>query len=195
MSSIVETRILITRAKGGDPTAMEELFRRYKDPVLLRIRRRMGPEVRNLFESQDFLQDVFVEACGSIKRFESRTEDSFLRWMATIVQNRIRDVCKRIRVVKKYQQHTEAQSKEPTHIDPTPSQNMGSKEWNAKLNQAIDRLPETARTIVRMRDFEGLEFEEIAKRTGKSGYEAAKKAYWRAVRQLSRELESDAEVS
>lgn len=191
MPSTLETRILITRAKGGDATAMEELFRRYRDPVLLRIRRRMGPEVRNLFESQDFLQDVFVEACGSIKRFESRTEDSFLRWMATIVQNRIRDVCKRIRVVKKYQAHTEAQGEDETHLDPTPSTVAGSKEWNAKLNQAIDRLPENARAVIRLRDFQGLEFEEIAKRTGKSGYEAAKKAYWRAVRQLSKELESE----
>ncbi len=191
MTAMADTQDLVSRAKEGDRQAMEELFRRYKDPVLLRIRRRMGPDVRSLFESQDFLQDVFVEAVGSLKRFETRSKDSFLRWLATIVQNRIRDVCKRIRVVKKFENYQQNRSEDEFHTDPTPSVVAGSTEWKVKLNGAINRLPEPYQTVIRLRDFQGMEFEEIAKRTGKSGYEAAKKSYWRAVRKLATELDSE----
>ncbi len=193
MGSITNTQTLLVKAKQGDQAALEALFMRYRDPVLARIRKKMNPNVRSLFDSQDFLHDVFIEASSALPRFERREPESLIRWFAIIVRNRVRDAIRRMSTVARNHEG-EANHQEEIHLDPTPSQNVGSLERKQKLEAAMTRLAPEYQTILRLRDFEGLSFEEIAKRMGKdqlgnNGYDATRKFYWRALRALSAELQ------
>jgi RNA polymerase sigma-70 factor, ECF subfamily len=48
---------------------------------------------------------------------------------------------------------------------PSPQEQLENRESGEILNTLIENLPETLRTVIKMRDIEGLSFEEIAEKT------------------------------
>lgn len=71
----------------------------------------------------------------------------------------------------------------------TPSRVFSQNEENQQLLDAIEVLPEEMRLVVRFRHWEGLAFDEIGLRLGRTG-EAARKLFSRAVDRLGKMLES-----
>lgn len=56
----------------------------------------------------------------------------------------------------------------PDHLGDTPSQNAIRRETNDELTDALERLPEEQREVVRLRCFEGWEFQRISEHLGRS---------------------------
>jgi RNA polymerase sigma-70 factor (subfamily 1) len=86
-----EVRALVSRAQEGDPEALNELFTRYYDTMVDLARRRLGPRLRAKEEADDLAQTTFREATRDFRQYEYRGEDSLLRWLVRILQNKIRD--------------------------------------------------------------------------------------------------------
>jgi RNA polymerase sigma-70 factor (ECF subfamily) len=82
---------LLARAKQHDDEALAELISGYTDRLLEFIRIELGDRIRQRLESQDVMQQVYVDALRCIDTFEGRGDDSFLRWLEAIAVNRIRD--------------------------------------------------------------------------------------------------------
>lgn len=83
---------LIERARQRDETALSELFKAHTQRLLESIRADLGDRLRQRLESQDVMQQVYLDALNNIDRFEGRGRDSFFAWLRRIALNRICDV-------------------------------------------------------------------------------------------------------
>ncbi len=86
-----ETAVLVGRAKGGDPDALNALFERYHALMVELARRRIGPKLRLKEEPQDLAQTTFREATRDFPAYVYRGPGSLLKWLIQILQNKIRD--------------------------------------------------------------------------------------------------------
>ncbi|MHC4175032.1 MAG: RNA polymerase sigma factor, partial [Planctomycetota bacterium] len=86
-----KTQHLVALAKDGDESALDRLCTVYGPRVLWLVRLRMGKELRSKLESVDLVQDVFISALKDLGNFTYRNEGDFVRWLARITENRLRD--------------------------------------------------------------------------------------------------------
>jgi RNA polymerase sigma-70 factor (ECF subfamily) len=175
-----KTQELVTLAKGGDETALEQLCRIYGERVRRIIRLRMGSEIRPRLDSMDLVQDALISALGGLEDFTYKNEGDFLRWLARITQNELRDNLDKIYTEKRdIRKEVRLQNYGPTTgggfvgkpspiKTTTPSAIMSKKEDLDKLEKAIDQLKPDYREVIVLAKIDGLSYKEIADRLGKS---------------------------
>lgn len=152
---------LIKAAMGGDEEAFRGLMERYKGRaygVALGI-------VGDPDEAQDVLQDAFVKAWYRLKDF--RFGSNFYTWFYRLLVNQAID-----RWRKRSRSATipldeswlaEGASPPDTAVYPkTPEELAGNRELVEGLTRAIAALPEYHRTVILLREVDGLSYEEIA---------------------------------
>lgn len=74
---------------------MDELVRHYADRLLESVRAELGDRLRQRLESQDVMQQVYLDALKSIEHFTERGRGSFFAWLRRIAVNRIVDADRR----------------------------------------------------------------------------------------------------
>jgi RNA polymerase sigma-70 factor (ECF subfamily) len=175
-----KTEQLVALAKDGDHSALDQLCKVYGERVRRIVRLRMGQELRPKLDSMDLVQDALVSALGGLEQFTYKNEGDFLRWLAKIAQNTLRDN------LDKLYTHKRDVRKEVRHIDnertttgafvanagpvdaTTPSVIMSRKEDLDKLEEAIDRLKPEHKEVIVLTKIEGLSYKEIGRKLGKS---------------------------
>lgn len=170
---MTDERALVAASRDGDPAALEALVQSHQDRVYSFAMRMC----RNVEDAKDILQDTFLGVIRSIREF--REESKFSTWLYRIAANAC--LKKRRRGVH----------------DPTPEQELslddlmprpdaeGRKpeipdwsgdaerallqgELSARMESAIDKLPRDYKTVLVLRDVEGLSAEETAQALGLS---------------------------
>jgi RNA polymerase sigma factor (sigma-70 family) len=87
---------MMDRVRAGCPEAIAQLFQRYGHHVRLVVRRRLGHELRRLYDSTDFLQSVwgsFFASPGEDYRFA--TPEALLLYLVRMAQGKIVDAYRR----------------------------------------------------------------------------------------------------
>jgi len=175
-----KTQELVNLAKSGDEPALEQLCSVYGERVRRIIRLRMGGEIRPRLDSMDLVQDAMVSALGGLKDFTYKNEGDFLRWLARIIQNQLRDNLDKIYTNKRdIRKEVRIENYGPTtgggfigNPGPiqatTPSVIMSKKEDLDKLEKAIDQLKPDYREVIVLAKIEGLSYKEIAGKLDKS---------------------------
>ncbi len=175
-----KTQELVTLAKGGDDSALEQLCSVYGERVRRMIRFRMGAEIRPRLDSVDIVQDALISALGGLSDFTYKNEGDFLRWLARITQNQLRDNLDKIYTDKRdIRKEVRLENYGPTtggnfagNPAPvqatTPSVIMSKKEDLDKLEKAIDKLKPDYREVIVLAKIEGLSYKEIAGKLDKS---------------------------
>ncbi len=168
-SPYTETVQLLLRAAQGDSACLGDVLGRYRDRLLLRIRLMMGARARDVAESGDFLQEVFVRVLEQFDRFELRDERSFLRWITMIARNNIRTELRRDREVAleslvSASQHASARAA----LENAPPSQIVRLEEISLLVDALAELEDDHRRVVEMRNFEQLSFAEVGKQLGRT---------------------------
>jgi RNA polymerase sigma-70 factor (ECF subfamily) len=144
--------------------------RTYGNQLLLVARRLL----RNEEDARDAVQDAFLTAFKQIGRFEQRSRLG--TWLHRILVNAA--LMKR----RKRQRHPERSIEDllphftdgEHQIDPpapwkdTSEAILHQKESRELVTRSIDQLPETYRTVLVLRDIEGLDTEETAELLGTS---------------------------
>lgn len=196
-----KTQQLIALAQEGDESALDQLCRVYAERVRWMVRLRMGKELRRKLDSMDVVQEALIHALGSLTDFTYQNEGDFVRWLSKITENALRDNRDRLyaekRDVRKEvplgnggQRSTSQSPGVPGPIaTTTPSAIMSKKEDMARLEKAIDVLRPEYKDVIIMTKIEGLSYEEIAGRVGKSS-EAVRKLVSRAMTALINAFES-----
>jgi len=171
-----KTQELVTLAKGGDDSALEQLCKRVRRIVRLR----MASEIRPRLDSMDLVQDALISALGGLKDFTYKNEGDFLRWLARITQNELRDNLDKLYTEKRdVRKEVRIENYGPTTgggfvgtpgpIEATtPSAIMSKKEDLDKLEKAIDQLKPDYREVIVLAKIDGLTYKEIANKLGKS---------------------------
>jgi RNA polymerase sigma-70 factor (ECF subfamily) len=93
MTEVDERRAaeLVSRARQRDEAAFAELVELYGQRLLQAVRAELGDRLRQRLESQDVMQQVYLDALHNIDQFVDRGPDSFFAWLRQIAQNRICD--------------------------------------------------------------------------------------------------------
>lgn len=195
-----QTVDLVARAKGGDSAAFEVLMERYHARVHRIVRARMGGELRREAESLDMVQEAMVDVCAGFDRFEQRSEAGFVNWLATVVENKLREQARFHRATKRESarrvslEAPDGDSNRPG-IDPedsadSPSQVVAGEEQQQRLRSAVEKLPEGQRRAIELRNA-GLEWGEVAERLELASADAARMLHSRAKVALLRALKSE----
>ena len=175
-----KTQHLVTLAKEGDQSAIDQLCRIYGERVRRIIRLRIDIKLRPKIDSVDVVQDALILALAGLKNFTYRNEGDFLRWLSRIAENKLHDVVDKFYAdkrdirreipFKEEEKSTEGDSfgvAGPLQTT-TPSVLLSRKEQLNRLESAIDNLKPEYREVILLSRIERLSHEEIAARVGKS---------------------------
>lgn len=142
---------VLARARAGDATALEALYRAFEQPVYTLARR----ICRTAEDAEDVLQETFFEVCRSIRGY--RGDGSLWGWIRSIAASKALMRLRR----NKYRDADEL------HDDMAPMRREDTA-LRMDLEAALERLSETARAVVWLHDVEGYTHEEIAAMMGKT---------------------------
>jgi RNA polymerase sigma-70 factor (ECF subfamily) len=180
MPDPTSTQVLLRRVQTGDKKALNELYNRYQMRVLAAVRARLGAELRGKLDSWDVVQDALLASLKNVEAFNQTSEGAFLNWLSKVVENRIRDQLDYFRARKRDHRLEKplagsgtADSSAPLDLpekagSPTPSQVLVLSEDLARLEKAMDQLPEESRELIVAVKIEGRTYDEIAQAMGKS---------------------------
>lgn len=156
---------LLARLRAGEPRAFEDLVRRHGGR-LLAVARRM---LRDEEEARDCVQEAFLSAHRALGEFEGRARLG--TWLHRIVTNaalmKLRSRARRPE--QSIEEHLPRYDDYGFLIGPEDTTPLGADELlaregvAARVREAIDRLPESYRTVLMLRDIEELDTEETAR--------------------------------
>ncbi len=192
---------LIERARDRDESALNELLDAHTNRLLESVRSDLGDRLRQRLESQDVMQQVYLDALNSIERFVDRGEGSFFAWLRRIAVNRICDVDRKAFKTIKRQGEIRAADiggeASAIHLldclagsQTSPSMAVDFADRVRALDAAVDQLHYDQRKAIRLRYFRQLTVEETAAKMNRSEG-AVRSLCVRALIHL-RELLSDA---
>lgn len=181
---------LMVRIVAKDEEAFRHLVERHQDRIYGTVARMMGgagPDV------EEVAQDVFLRVWRSAATY--RPEGRFLTWLMTVARNQ---VFTRVGQRKKRREidggePVDAETGEsllanfPDRTGQMPREVLSLKELEKKVEEACSELPDNQRLVVHLRQYEGMEFEEIGKVTGMS-LTAVKALMFRARESLKKKL-------
>jgi RNA polymerase sigma-70 factor, ECF subfamily len=154
-----DDRGLIAEVLAGRTAAFEELVRRYQDR-LYNVAYRV---VDHPDDAADVVQDVFVSAFQSLASFKGDSE--FFTWLYRIAFNSAISFKRRRRTAVSLEGRRDSDPGiEPIDrsIDGPPAAGMERMEDERVLAEAIAKLSGEHRTVLVLKDLDGLKYDEIA---------------------------------
>ena len=158
---------LIRQAAQGNPEALECLFERYHQALYPTALKLLG----NPQDAEDALQEGMLSAYRNLRRFEGRSR--FSTWLTRIVINaalmRLRS--RRAHTWTSLEEETPGYAETPLadmlpDRRPDPEQNYAQKERHEMLARGMKELPRRLRSVLELRDIQGLSTQEAARRLG-----------------------------
>ena len=179
---------LIKLAQQDDAKALDELVKRYQQQVYSSFSS-LNPNT----DISDLTQEAMVKMTKSIKNLKN--PEKFSSWLNQIIHNLFYDS------LRKKNRNKEISIENPIQpldenpfgeclIDDrkTPDENYLSCELKQKINSAIEELPPLFKSIILLREIDGLSYEEISALTNLN-IGTVKSRIARARVKLQRELE------
>jgi RNA polymerase sigma-70 factor (ECF subfamily) len=157
----IDDRTLVERCQAGDLTAFEPLVEKYRQ----RVWRLAHNVLRDREEAWDVAQEAFIRAYQALPGF--RGQSAFYTWLFRIVMNVAADRA-RARAARGRAFGTERVPEEDWDRAMADTSTMAPDaaaartEERARIQRALDTLPEHHRTIIMLSDLEGLSYREIA---------------------------------
>ena len=178
---------LVARAKAGDADAFSELVQHYDRRVF-----RMAKQItQNDDDAADVLQETFLKSYTHLDEFQGNSK--FYTWLVRIAVNealmklRKRRSDKTVPLDEPIDTGEDEMIREIAVWDENPEETYSRDELAQILDQAIQSLKPTYRTVFVLRDIEGLSIEETAEALGLS-ISAVKSRLLRARLQLREKL-------
>ncbi len=156
---------LVERAQDGDRQAFQQLVENYQRKVYGVC---MGM-LKDPADSQDVSQEVFIKVYRYLDKFNF--ESSFYTWLYRITVNKCIDYIRKQKRKKEVDyddgilREDEVEGDDdilPSRLGVHPDKVYGRKELRAKMLEALKTLSEKHRTILVLREVEGLSYQEMA---------------------------------
>jgi RNA polymerase sigma-70 factor (ECF subfamily) len=179
---------LVMRARNGDPEALAEIYRCYGPRLLTLIRARLSPKLRRRVESVDLLQSAFATALRDLDLFEMRQEKSLLHWLSVITTRKVAQLARALgRERRDPKKELDIDAADRAVVSRAgPSTQVEENEKQRLVEAALDRLQEPYREAIILRDYAGLEFEELAQKLARPSADAARKLHTKARLMLTK---------
>ncbi len=174
--------------RAGDP----EAFRRLIEREAPRVYRCIYRIIRNEDEARNLTQETFAVAYERIKDF--RGDAKLSTWLCAIGINLARSALRKALRHESLDEETINQLQprfiQGRYAEPvtawSPEKALENKELGALIEKALERLPAPYRTVIVLRDMEGLSTEEVAQILGIS--EGAVRVRLHRARQALRKI-------
>ncbi|MEJ6982295.1 sigma-70 family RNA polymerase sigma factor [Pedobacter sp. P351] len=152
---------LVMRAKDGDQKAYAELMQRYKDSIYFMALKM----VNNKDDSMDLTVETFGKAFENIDKY--KPDFAFSTWLFRIATNNCIDFIrkKRLKMVSINSMVDDEGDERPLQIKSdtlNPEETSIKKQQQEQLKIIVDKLPQRYKTLIVLRYFEELSYEEIA---------------------------------
>ncbi len=147
---------LVQRTLAGDTSAFEGLVRRYEERAWWAAYHLLG----DAEEARDVVQDGFLRAYKALARFDFGM--SFYTWLYRIVVNLSIDAMRRRGRLRPIAlDDIPGGLAAPGHVD-APGERIEGQETATRVREVLAKLPEKYRTVMTLRELNGLSCKEIA---------------------------------
>jgi RNA polymerase sigma-70 factor (ECF subfamily) len=164
-----ELAALLADARKGDQQALADLLHRLRPLIRQRAQGRLGQGLGARVDCSDIAQEVHIQAWRNFDQFRGESVPQLLSWLDQIVTHAVTDCRREHGAAKRDAGREEGGSAPFARVEgygTTPSQGAVRNEEQARLSEALLRLPEQQRLVFCLRFHEGLPFEEVARRVG-----------------------------
>jgi RNA polymerase sigma-70 factor (ECF subfamily) len=186
---------LLASARAGDGQALNRLFEMCRNYVAVVAQTQVESWCRGKCDPSDLVQQTLLEAYRGFKAFEGATGPEWLSWLRGILRHNAIDFARRyaatekrrvgreIRIGPLGEDSSSARCAEPLDDGASPSAELLAHERELMLTDALARLSPDHREAILLRNLQGLPFEEVAQRMGRSR-PAVQMLWMRAIRNL-----------
>jgi RNA polymerase sigma-70 factor (ECF subfamily) len=196
-----EAALLLSQARSGSAAALGRLLEQYRAYLLLVAERELDPALRAKGGASDLVQETFLEAQRDLPRLFTGSSDEELRaWLRRLLLNNLCTFARSFRGTAKRDFGRELKMEaDDSRSEPlnglaaqteTPSRLAIARETAEAMKDALARLPEEYRQVIRLRYEEGRSFEDVGRIMGRSP-DAARKLWARAMERLRVEWEDE----
>lgn len=153
---------LIEKSQKGDVASFEKLIHQYQVYVYNIAYRTLGHEE----DAKDAAQDALIKVFKNISQFTGDAQ--FSTWLYRIVVNTCKDYLRKqasLRETTMTGLDADGESvlwEIPASDTLHPEKQLERKEIQLKIHSALEKLPEANKTVVILRDIQGLSYEEIS---------------------------------
>ena len=152
----------VRRVLNGDSSGFGILQKKYKRIITSLIRRM----IRNEQDVQDLTQDTFIKAYNALKSFQFGY--SFSSWIYKIASNTCIDFLRKKRLAEvSLSQKSNSDEEYEIEIEDKsflPDMRVLTEERSRALQQAIEKLPDNYREIIKLRHETEMDYADIAEK-------------------------------
>jgi RNA polymerase sigma-70 factor, ECF subfamily len=167
---------IIVRVRQGETSLYEVLMRRHNQRLYRTVRAILGSD-----DAEDVIQEAYLQAYRRLNQF--RGDSAFLTWLTRIAIRRALAHKRRLQKKQEQIQTEQVMARQADGNVAGPDRQAFNLELRQILESAIDRMPTRYRSVLMLRDVEGLSTAETAECLRMTP-EAAKIALHRARRRL-----------
>ncbi len=162
MTGSHDDRFLIEQCRAGKTESFGTLVRQYQDRIYPTLLRLCGCAE----DAQDLLQDTFLRAYEKLDRFHG--DSSFYTWLYRIAVNLALSDRRKRRVPGRLAPAAGGEALDPAgdSAESDPSLPLQRAERDASIQRALNGLAAEFRSVVVLKDLDGLRYEEIAEVLG-----------------------------
>lgn len=151
--------MLISRFQSGDENAYVELVNRYKDKLTNFVFYFLKDEEH----SEDIVQETFIRLYE--KKHYYKEIAKFSTWIYTIARNLANTELRkksRTKIMYLSQMSNYKKDYDLKSSDPDLNMNIENEFLMKEIHAAIDKLPENYKSVIILRDIQGLDYEQIS---------------------------------
>jgi len=145
--TMISDEILMLEFQGGSREAFEELFARHRGPLYGFFRRRLNGDQR----AEDLMQETFLAVIKASERYEARA----------LVRTYLYGIAMNLLAAERRKHSRDAPGGEIA-AEPATNDAPDAVLW---IRQALEKLDESEREILMLREYEQLSYAEIAELT------------------------------
>ncbi len=149
---VADDRRLVELVLAGDQGAFEYLVNRYRDA----LRRLFVQRIGGVNDVDDLLQETFIKVYINLHRYSDAY--TFGQWVYTIARNTFIDFMRR----RQEELPIDERFAAPAAQTPTPEERVINLQRRVQIENYLERLAPRYRTLIVLRFFDELSYEEIA---------------------------------
>jgi RNA polymerase sigma-70 factor (ECF subfamily) len=174
---------LLAQVHQGNTQDLGALLELYRDYLGVLARGKLTTALRAVVNPSDVVQQTFFEACRDFGQFAGTTEVQWRAWLRRILAHNLATLAEKHIAARKRDVRRQISldqgavtSRKATGcpgiaaVSPlsSPSAQTRRAEASAALANGLDQLPAAYREVLVLRNLEGLSFDEIARRMGRT---------------------------
>lgn len=203
-ASSTTTQLLLEAARRGEGESLGRLLQLYCNYLKLMATTQLDQKLRRRLSPSDVVQETLFEAHRDFRQFRGSSEGEFLAWLRRILVNNLARMVERHVLAEKRDVRREVSleamgaslEKSTARLvavlaaeNTSPSSNAVSHEHALALADELQKLSADYRDVIVLRHLEGLPFNDVAERMGRSPG-AVRMLWMRSIAQLRGQLEA-----